>query len=159
MYWRALNSIEPSASCRSFELNFLEYDHFRGSALTHPLAHRVRPGRQHEEIFHGARLSVIHAIPAGDPSLPIQLGLGEQAESAEKREARRRIEELQRTVGSEALFRIAVGPVKEVLVEEARRSDADLLVIGRSAQSEAGGHMRDLTYAMVRDSPCPVASV
>ena len=87
----------------------------------------MRLSREHEEIFHGARLSVIHAIPAGDPGLPIQLGLGEQAESAEKREA--------------------------------RRSDADVLVIGRSAQSEAGGRMRDLTYAMVRDSPCPVASV
>jgi len=46
-----------------------------------------------------ARLSVIHAIPTGDPSLPIQLGLGEQAESAEKWKARRRIEELQRAVG------------------------------------------------------------
>jgi nucleotide-binding universal stress UspA family protein len=106
-----------------------------------------------------ARLSVIHGIPARDPSLPIQLGPGEQAESAEKREARGRIEEFQRTAGSEALVRIAVGPVKEVLVEEARRSDADVLVIGRSAQSDAGGRMRDLTYAVVRDSPCPVASV
>ena len=102
---------------------------------------------------------MIHVVPAGDRGVPIRLNLEERVESAEKREALRRIEELHRTVGSEALFRIAVGPVKEVLVEEARRSDADLLVIGRSAQSEAGGHMRDLTYAMVRDSPCPVASV
>ena len=56
-------------------------------------------------------------------------------------------------------MRIAVGPVKEALLEEARRSDADVLVIGRSAQSEAGGRIRDLTYAMVRDSPCAVASI
>jgi hypothetical protein len=65
--------------------------------------------------------------PAGDLSLTVDLGLGEQAESTEEREA--------------------------------RRSDADLLVIGRSAQSNAGGRMRDLTCAVVRDSPYPVASV
>jgi len=106
-----------------------------------------------------ARLSVIHVVPAGDRGLPIRLNLEERVESAEKREARRRIEELQRTAGSKALVRIVVGPVKEALLEEARRSDADVLVIGRSAQSDAEGRMRDLTYAVVRDSPCPVASV
>ena len=106
-----------------------------------------------------ARLSLIHVVPAADLSSPIQLGLEDQGESAEKWEARRRLDELQRTVGCQAPVRIAVGPVKEALLEEARRSDADVLVIGRGAQSDARGRMRDLTYAVVRDSPYPVASV
>jgi nucleotide-binding universal stress UspA family protein len=106
-----------------------------------------------------ARLTLIHAISGGDPSSPAQLCLEEQVESAEKREARRRLDELQRTVGCNAPVRITVGPVKKVLLGEVRRLDADVLVIGRSPQSSAGGRMRDLTYAMVRDSPCPVASV
>jgi len=107
----------------------------------------------------GARLSLIHVLPAADRSSAIQLDLGDQGESAEKWEARRRIGELQRTVGCDAPVRIAVGQVKEALLEEARRSDADVLVIGRGAQSDARGRMRDLTYTVVRDSPYPVASV
>jgi nucleotide-binding universal stress UspA family protein len=107
----------------------------------------------------GARLSLIHVLPAAEPGSPIQLSLGEQGESAEKREARRRLDELQRTVGCQAPVRIAVGPVKAALLQEARRSDADVLVIGRGAQSEARGRMRDLTYTVVRDSPYPVTSV
>ena len=106
-----------------------------------------------------ARLSLIHAVPGGDPSLRTQLGAEEQVEFAEKREARRRLDELQRMVGCEVPVRVAVGPVKEALLKEARRSDADVLVIGRGPRSGARGRMRDLTYAMVRDSPCPVASV
>lgn len=106
-----------------------------------------------------AKLTLIHAIPGGDPSLRSQLGLEEQVECAEQRKARRRLDELQMTVGCEVPVRIAVGPVKEALLEEVRRSDADVLVIGRNPQSSSGGRMRDLTYAMVRDSPCPVASV
>ena len=43
-----------------------------------------------------------------------------------------------------------------VLVME---SDADVLMIGRSHQPGGHGRMRDLTYAMVRDSPFPVLSV
>jgi len=107
----------------------------------------------------GARLSLIHVVPAADLSSPIQLGLEDQGEPAEKWEVRRRLDELQRTVGCQAPVRIVVGPVKEALLEEARRSDADVLLIGRGAQSEARGRMRDLTYAVVRDSPYPVAAV
>jgi nucleotide-binding universal stress UspA family protein len=108
-----------------------------------------------------AKLSIIHAVQAGDPDLPIELDLEEQVHSAsaEWQEASRRIADLQRIVGSEAPVRIAVGSVKEALLEAAQRSDADVLIIGRSPRSGAHGRMRDLTYAMVRDSPFPVLSV
>ena len=49
--------------------------------------------------------------------------------------------------------------MKEALLEAARDSDADVLMIGRSHQPGGHGRMRDLTYAMVRDSPFPVLSV
>jgi hypothetical protein len=35
----------------------------------------------------------------------------------------------------------------------------DVLVIGRSPQSGVSGRLRDLSYAVVRDAPCPVLSV
>lgn len=105
------------------------------------------------------KLSIIHAVQTGDPDLPIQLDLREQVHLAERQQASRRIAELQRIVGSEAPVRVVVGPVKEALLEAARRSDADVLMIGRSPQPGAHGRMRDLTYAMIRDSPFPVLSI
>ena len=105
------------------------------------------------------KLSIIHAVQAGDTNLPIQLDLREEIHSAERQEAKRRIADLQQMVGVEAPVRIAVGRVKEALLEAAREADADALIIGRSHQPGAHGRMRDLTYAMVRDSPFPVLSV
>ena len=106
-----------------------------------------------------AKLSIIHAVQTGDTDLPVQLDLREEVHSAERREARRRIAELQQTVGTDAPVRVAVGSVKEALLDAALKSDADALMIGRSHQPGSHGRMRDLTYAMVRDSPFPVLSV
>jgi nucleotide-binding universal stress UspA family protein len=106
-----------------------------------------------------AKLSIIHAVQTGDTDLSVQLDLREEVHSAERREARRRIAELQQTVGTDAPVRVAVGSVKEALLDAALKSDADALMIGRSHQPGAHGRMRDLTYAMVRDSPFPVLSV
>jgi len=104
-------------------------------------------------------LSIIHAIPAAQPSLPLQLDLEERLQLVETQAARERFRELQRIVGSHARVAIAVGPIKDALTEMARRLQADVLVIGRSAQTGAQGRLRDLTYAVVRDAPCPVLSV
>jgi nucleotide-binding universal stress UspA family protein len=81
----------------------------------------------------GAHLRIIHAIQSTDPRLPIRLDLEEKI--------------------------LAVGPVKEALMEAIRESDADALMIGRLAPSGLQGRLRDLTYALVRDSPVPVTSV
>lgn len=71
--------------------------------------------------------------------------------SAERQEARRRITELQQRVGTDAPVRVAIGSIKEALLEASRESDDDVLMIGRSHQPGAHDRMRDLTYAMVRD--------
>ena len=107
----------------------------------------------------GSHLRIIHAIQSRDPKLPVDLDLDEQIQSEERREARERIAALQGKVGSNAAVRIAVGPVKEALLAAAGQSDADLLIIGRSSQAGTQGRLRDLTYAVVRDSPFPVMSV
>ena len=104
-------------------------------------------------------LHIIHAIQSIDPNLPIQLDLDEQIQSEERKQARQRIADLQRRVGSQAPVRIVVGPIKEALLEAARQFDADALIIGRSPLSGANGRLRDLTYAVVRDSPFPVLSI
>jgi nucleotide-binding universal stress UspA family protein len=104
-------------------------------------------------------LHIIHAIQATSPNLPIQLDLEEQIQSEERKQVRQSIADLQRRVGSQAPVRIAVGPIKEALLEAVRQFDADALWIGRSPQSGTHGRIRDLTYAMVRDSPYPVMSI
>ncbi len=116
----------------------------------------VRVASQLAQTVH-AKLTLLHAIPAGDPSLPVQFDLEERVQSEERKAAFRRIEELQAAVGSHARAIIAVGPLKDTLTEVARRLRADVLMIGRSPL--AGVRLRDLTYAVVRDAPCPVLSV
>lgn len=106
-----------------------------------------------------ANLTLIHAIPAGGPGLPVQLDLEGRVQSKERHAASRRLKELQRAVGSHARAIIAVGPIKDALTKAARRLRADVLVIGRSPQPGALGRLRDLTYAIVRDAPCPVLSI
>lgn len=106
-----------------------------------------------------AKLYIIHAIQGGDPDLPAQPNLEAQIRPVEKEEARERIAALQKKLGSSAPVNIVVGSVKAALVEAAKRYDADVLIIGRGAQSGARGRLRDLTYAIVRDSPFPVLSV
>jgi nucleotide-binding universal stress UspA family protein len=80
-------------------------------------------------------------------------------QSEERQHAEERIADLQRRVGSRAPVRIVIGSIKGALLEAARRFDADALIIGRSPQSGTDGRLRDLTYAMVRDSPFPVLSI
>lgn len=106
-----------------------------------------------------ANLTLLHAIPGGEPGLPIQFDLEERIQSEEREAARRRIDELQKIVGSRARVSIAVGPIKDALIEAACRLRADILIIGRSPQGGDLGRLRDLTYAMIRDAPCPVMSV
>ncbi len=106
-----------------------------------------------------ANLTLLHAIPAGEPGLGVQLDLEERVQSAERKAVRHCVEELKRKVGSHARTIITVGPIKDALTEAARRLRADVLVIGRSSQPVAQGRLRDLTYAVVRDAPCPVLSV
>ena len=106
-----------------------------------------------------ANLTLVHAIPANGTDLPAQLDLEERLQAARREAASHRIEELQSAAGSHAPVRIAVGAIKDMLTEEARRLRADVLVMARSPQSGAFGRMRDLNYSVVRDAPCPVLSV
>ncbi|HET6205634.1 MAG TPA: universal stress protein [Terracidiphilus sp.] len=107
----------------------------------------------------GVHLRIIHAISAADPALPVRLDLEEQIQCEQRRDALKRIDELQGRIGSNAAVRIEIGPVKEALLEAARQSDADALIIGRSAWPGSHGRLLDLAYAMIRDSPFPVVSV
>ena len=97
----------------------------------------------------GARLSLTHVIQNSGSAA--QHGLDED-------KARRRIGELQKSIGGEATLRIVRGPIKEAVLDAAQQSGADVLIIGRP-QSKVFGRMRDFTYGVVRDSRFPVLSL
>lgn len=97
----------------------------------------------------GAKLSLVHVLDHGRSA---------KLDSAEEEKARYNIANLQKSVGSNAMLHIVRGPVKDALVEAARQSAADVLILGRP-QSESLGRLRDLTYGVIRDAPCPVLSV
>lgn len=101
----------------------------------------------------GAKLSLIHVIQTGE------LESEAPRRSERERTASQVFAQLQATVGSDASVHIAAGPVKEALRDAARQLSPDVLVIGRSPHSHTLGRMRDLTYSLIRDSPCPVVSV
>ncbi|HUL15135.1 MAG TPA: hypothetical protein VLV88_04005 [Terriglobales bacterium] len=73
--------------------------------------------------------------------------------------ASRRLEELQLARGSFARVEVAVGRVRDALTRAAQEIQADTFVTGRNPQQGSSGRMRDLTYAKVRDAPCPLLSV
>jgi len=106
-----------------------------------------------------ANLTLVHVIPVSVPELRVGLDLEERLNTAKREAASRRIEDLQSAAGSHAVVSIAMGPIKHKVTEEARRLRADVLVIGRSPESGGLGRLRDLSYAVARDAPCPVLSV
>lgn len=120
-----------------------------------------RLGKSSSQITAQARgkLRLIHAIQVGNPGLLWQSNLEKETHRAEREVARCWIADLQKKVGSDAPVQIVVGSVKQALLDAARRYDADVLMVGRSPESGAHGRLRDLTYAIVRDSPFPVVSI
>jgi nucleotide-binding universal stress UspA family protein len=105
----------------------------------------------------GAELSVIHATP----SLEGRTGeyfdpewRGHLAEQAGKE-----IEKLQQRAGTKAEVVVESGDAPMVVCSAAARLKAGLLVIGRGSAAGIFGRMRTNAYAIIRESPCPVASV
>jgi nucleotide-binding universal stress UspA family protein len=118
----------------------------------------LRYASQAAESVH-VNLTLVHVIPGSGSDLPVELDLEERLQSAKREAASRRIEALKTAASSHAQVSIAIGPIRDMLTEAARRLHADVLVIGRSPQPGVLGRLRDLNYAIARDAPCPVLSV
>jgi nucleotide-binding universal stress UspA family protein len=73
--------------------------------------------------------------------------------------ARHSLEHLQEEAGSHAAIRVEAGDVSKVVTRLAGELKADLLVIGRKAESGILGRLEMTAYTIIRQSPCPVVSV
>jgi len=106
-----------------------------------------------------SQLCIVHTVEPAAPALPLKPGFKDHLNAAQREGAVQGVAKLQRTLGTKATVRIVAGPVKAALLGAVLGSDVDLLILGRTPRPGALGRMRDLTYAIIRDSPVPVLSV
>ena len=106
----------------------------------------------------GAQLTLVYAMAELDPrtegyyfSPEWRKCLVDNAETE--------IAALQQKAGTQAEVVLTMGPAAEMICEEARKAEADLLVIGRGADAGILGRLTSHAYSIIRQSPCPVVSV
>jgi len=105
-----------------------------------------------------ASLSVIHAIPR------VTLSVGSGAHEAGGitdfiKQARERILFLQEDLGLTGEIVTEAGDPSKVVRATASNIGADLVVIGRGHAAGVLGRLRTNAYAIIRESPCPVAAI
>jgi nucleotide-binding universal stress UspA family protein len=105
--------------------------------------------------FQG-HLTLIHAIAGhpeslDEPDLSWRSGIREVAEEELLR--------LQREIGAEADLVLEAGEAARVICSAAARLGAGTVIIGRGSAAGDFGRLRTNSYAIIRQSPCPVVSV
>jgi nucleotide-binding universal stress UspA family protein len=104
-----------------------------------------------------ANLAIVHALP------PLEVGEAQYFDPDFRimlaRRAKEQIEEVQRKLGTTAEVILDYGDAPEAVHSAAQARHADLVVIGRHADSGILGRLRANAYEIIRESPCPVVSV
>jgi nucleotide-binding universal stress UspA family protein len=106
---------------------------------------------------NGAALRLVHVIPAVEAWPERQLDV--EFQETLRKQAREEIEKTLKAAGLDASLCIVAGGVPASIREEARRHNADLVIIGRGVMHETLGRLRTHTHAILRESPCPVISI
>jgi nucleotide-binding universal stress UspA family protein len=104
-----------------------------------------------------ATLRLVHVVPGMEGVPSGQMDLERSGEL--RKEAHEALDKLEASAEVSAPICVTGGNISESICEEARRHDADLLVIGRGGLHEMSGRLRSHVYGIVRQSPCPVVSV
>ena len=105
---------------------------------------------------HGAKLTITHAVPGSD-AIPERL-MDVEFRQHLVADARERIQAMLQPAGVTADVCIESGDVHKVVNMCAKAHKADLVVIGRARHS-GYGRLRTHSYAIIRESPCPVISL
>jgi nucleotide-binding universal stress UspA family protein len=107
---------------------------------------------------YGSEFGVVHAIPSSTVSLG---GIYFDPEWATqlKNEARERIGFLLEEMGMKGEISVQTGDAPATVRAVADETSADLLVIGRGGHPALMGRLRTNAYAILRESPCPVAAI
>ena len=103
-----------------------------------------------------AAMHVVHAIDVDETST--NRGIMEVRRYL-RREALERWKGLEKELGFKAPLCIAYGSVAAAVRKAAHDLQTDVVIIGRGHLQEPLGRLRTNSYAIVRESPCPVISV
>jgi nucleotide-binding universal stress UspA family protein len=105
---------------------------------------------------YGADLTVIHIVPTSDvaPARYFDTDL----RNSLVREARETLQEQCKNIGVKARVCVEGGDIASYVSLAAKHHEADLLVIGRPHHTGLG-RLKEHSYSIIRESPCPVLSV
>ncbi len=105
----------------------------------------------------GAELHVVHASPDDGA------GAGQYMDPTWRIEVahmlKKRLEESVKAAGAEATIHVVPGEAAKVIRQVAEEAKANLVVLGRHLDKSLFGRLRTHSYAIVRESPCPVLSL
>jgi nucleotide-binding universal stress UspA family protein len=103
-----------------------------------------------------AELTLVHATTpiSDDPEAMAAEWLARMRQNAEAE-----LRSLQRETQANAALVVERGEPAHVISAVASRTNADLVVIARGSAAGVFGRLRTNAYAIIRQSPCPVASV
>ncbi len=104
-----------------------------------------------------AVVRLVHAVPSAEIRQEKYFDL--ELEAYLKNHAREEIAKLQNKAGTQFDVCLEGGGVPEVVHAAALHHAADLVVIGRGELGNFLGRLRENSYAIIRESPCPVLSV
>jgi nucleotide-binding universal stress UspA family protein len=107
---------------------------------------------------YGASLAAVHAIPASTVSLG-GIYFDPQWHERVLQESERLISSMLAEVGATGEITITSGDAPLVVHSVAKEQGADVLVIGRGRTDGILGRLRTNAYAILRESPCPVAAI
>jgi nucleotide-binding universal stress UspA family protein len=107
---------------------------------------------------YGSKLAVFHAIPPSTVSLS-GLYFDPQWHHQVRKEAEGMIHFLLSEIGAQGEIIIKTGDAPHVVRVVAEECGANVLVIGRGRSAGVLGRLRTNAYAILRESPCPVAAI
>jgi nucleotide-binding universal stress UspA family protein len=115
----------------------------------------IRYASEFASLYSG-RVSLLHVVPELGP---IFKDLEPEAFQRYDADVRQKVTCLRDKAGVDADVCIGEGNISEVVRRAAITSESDLILIGRGHLQHLFGRLRTNTYAIIRDSPCPVLSV
>jgi len=103
-----------------------------------------------------AKLRLVHSVPSDEVRPEKYLEGDLLAALIQKSEAE--IAAFQKDAGTDLEVMVEGGQSSHVIRDAASKYSADLVMTGRGKLHETFGRLRTNTYAIIRDSPCPVLS-
>lgn len=124
----------------------------RGAEQAPVLRHAVDLAKE-----FGANLHLVHAVPGAERQLA-DTG-GDEFSLFLLDAARKDMAKLQAEAGTNLEASVVAGGVGRVVHQVALDHHSDLVIIGRGVMHETFGRLRTQSYAIIRQSPCPVLSL